>query len=173
MRTYLIDESNNEIIFDLSKTIIHSSELVEFEYAMLIENKLQNVTRIFVRKLARQYFVSKDNKSWKKLAKQDLPGIMLNIDKVYKLYRGYKPSSLSEDGAGDLVTQMPGKIVKILVKENDHVEKGDTLLILEAMKMENEIKSSMTGIVKAIHVKEGQTLEQGILMLEIEGGEHE
>ncbi len=46
-------------------------------------------------------------------------------------------------------------------------KKNTPLIILEAMKMENEIKSSIDGIIEAIHVKEGDNLEQGVLMIEI------
>ena len=63
---------------------------------------------------------------------------------------------------------MPGKVIKIKVKEGDEVKKGDTLLILEAMKMENEIKSGLEGVVKTIHCKEGQALDSGVLMMELE-----
>ena len=66
------------------------------------------------------------------------------------------------------MTQMPGKVVKLLKKEGDAVVKGETVLILEAMKMENEIKAGTDGIVKSINVKEGQALEVGFLMVEIE-----
>lgn len=75
---------------------------------------------------------------------------------------------MSSGAAGELKTQMPGKIIKVMVNEGDPVEKGQTLIILEAMKMENEIKSGMDGTVKTIHVKEGDALEQGILMMEVE-----
>lgn len=63
---------------------------------------------------------------------------------------------------------MPGKVVKVLKKEGDKVLKGETVLILEAMKMENEIKSGAEGTIKIINVKEGQALEAGFLMAEIE-----
>ena len=63
---------------------------------------------------------------------------------------------------------MPGKVVKITVEEGQTVKKGETVLILEAMKMENEIKSGIDGTVKAIHVSEGDALEENVLMLEIE-----
>ena len=55
-----------------------------------------------------------------------------------------------------------------LLAIGDKVEKGQTLLILEAMKMENEIKSGVTGQVKNIHVKMGDALENGVLMIEVE-----
>ncbi len=168
MRTYLIDAEKNEEVIDLTRTLVHSSELIEFDFSKLEDNKLVKSQKLFVRKLAGQYFVSEDNKKWKKLARQAMPRKILNIDKVYDVYRGFKPSGLSGGNEGELLTQMPGKIVKILVSEGDQVTQGQPLIILEAMKMENEIKAGVDGVVKAIHVEEGVALDQGILMLEIE-----
>lgn len=168
MRTYLIDKDSNEHIIALLRTVRHSSELVEFVYATVIDAHEENTKSVFVRKLAGQYFVSLDNNHWKKLARQDLPTIMLNVDTVYQVFRGYKPSGLAGSSETELLTQMPGKVVKILAKEGQSVKVGDTLIVLEAMKMENEIKSAINGVVKKVHVTEGLALEQGVLMLEVD-----
>jgi biotin carboxyl carrier protein len=169
MRTYLIDDDNNEFIVDLTRTHIHSSELVEFRYSMLENHKeFTKTEKVFIRHLAGQYFASHDKIHWCKLARQDMPTRLLNINKVYHIYRGYKPSGLSASAEGELYTQMPGKVVKLVVSVGQQVKKGDTVLVLEAMKMENEIKASSDGVIKSIHVKEGQALEQGVLMMEIE-----
>jgi biotin carboxyl carrier protein len=168
MRTYLIDNDNNELKIDLTRTIKHTSELVEFEFSTVQDNEVVNTEKIFIRKLAGNYFSSVDNESWEKMARQHLPTKMLNVDRVFDVYYGYKPSGLNSGADGELFTKMPGKIIKINVKEGDKVTEGQTLLILEAMKMENEIKSSVDGIVKAVHVSEGDVLEENILMLEVE-----
>lgn len=63
--------------------------------------------------------------------------------------------------------QMPGKIVKIHVKVGDQVTKGQSLLVMEAMKMENEIKATQTGVVEKINVSEGQAVESGADLLVI------
>lgn len=170
MRNYLIDSDKNEYIVDLIKTRTHSAEMVEFEFRTIKDNHEINKETVFIRKLADQYFASTDGIRWNKLARQDSPSIMLNVDKVYKFYQGYKPSSAGAGDEGGLFTQMPGKIVKIMAAIGQRVEKGETLIILEAMKMENEIKCSFTGVVKAIHVKAGDALESGILMMEVEEG---
>jgi biotin carboxyl carrier protein len=60
--------------------------------------------------------------------------------------------------------------VKLNKKVGDKVAKGETVLILEAMKMENEIKSGADGVIKSVNVKEGQALDSGFLMVEIEEG---
>ena len=56
---------------------------------------------------------------------------------------------------------LPGVVTKVIVKEGERVKKGDTLMILEAMKMENEVKSPKDGVVKQITVKEGERVEVG------------
>ncbi|MCJ7577768.1 MAG: biotin/lipoyl-binding protein, partial [candidate division Zixibacteria bacterium] len=63
---------------------------------------------------------------------------------------------------------MPGKIVKILVREGDKVRKGQGLVIVEAMKMENEIRSPGAGIVKKINFKEGNLVDTADLIIELE-----
>lgn len=170
MRNYLIDSDKNEYIVDLIKTRTHSAEMVEFEFRTIKDNHEVNRETVFIKKLADQYFASTDGIGWNKLARQDSPSIMLNVDKVYKFYQGYKPSSAGAGDEGGLFTQMPGKVVKIMATVGQKVEKGQTLIILEAMKMENEIKCGVNGVVKAIHVKAGDALENGILMMEVEEG---
>ncbi len=63
---------------------------------------------------------------------------------------------------------MPGLVLEVAVKAGQEVEKGDALLILEAMKMENVIKSAGAGIVKAIHIEKGKAVEKGELLVEME-----
>lgn len=62
-------------------------------------------------------------------------------------------------GGGLLTAPMPGKVVKVLVREGEKVEEGQSLLILEAMKMQNEFKSPAAGVVAKLHIAEGGTVE--------------
>jgi acetyl/propionyl-CoA carboxylase alpha subunit len=77
--------------------------------------------------------------------------------------------SLKAGGAigsgGDLEAGMPGKIVKVLVEEGQEVKAGDPLLIMEAMKMENEMKASADAKVKKILVSTGDSVERGALLI--------
>jgi len=63
---------------------------------------------------------------------------------------------------------MPGFILDINIKEGQEVKEGDTLLILEAMKMENAITSPNKGVVKSVNIKKGETVEKGQLMIELQ-----
>ncbi|MEX0843135.1 MAG: acetyl-CoA carboxylase biotin carboxyl carrier protein subunit [Gemmatimonadota bacterium] len=63
-------------------------------------------------------------------------------------------------GPSPLTAAMPGLVVKVLVREGDHVEPGDGLLVVEAMKMENELRAGEAGRVSRVHVQEGSVVEK-------------
>ncbi|MFA6178338.1 MAG: sodium-extruding oxaloacetate decarboxylase subunit alpha [Candidatus Methylopumilus sp.] len=69
---------------------------------------------------------------------------------------------------GCVTTAMPGSIVEVKVKAGDKVNAGDAVLVIEAMKMENEIQAPKSGIVVAVHVKKGDTVTPDESLLEIQ-----
>lgn len=69
---------------------------------------------------------------------------------------------------GAITAILPDKIVELRVREGDAVKQGDVVAILEAMKMENELKASQDGIVRAVHVRVGDDVEQHQVVIEIE-----
>ncbi|MBT5421098.1 MAG: biotin/lipoyl-binding protein [Candidatus Cloacimonetes bacterium] len=77
------------------------------------------------------------------------------------------PSKPVAASAGSVLAPIPGLILRILVKEGDSVNAGDPVLILEAMKMESEITSTVTGVVKNISVKEGTSVQEGETLIEV------
>ncbi|MGD2294826.1 MAG: biotin/lipoyl-binding protein [Candidatus Aminicenantes bacterium] len=68
----------------------------------------------------------------------------------------------------DVKTSMPGKIIKVLVNEGDRVAEGQAVLILEAMKMQNEIKSPQAGQITRIVPRAGDSVEAGALLYSVE-----
>jgi len=85
-----------------------------------------------------------------------------------KRLRGVRGDAEHGDGTAEIKTAMPGKIVRILVAEGNEVEKGDGVIVVEAMKMQNEMKAPKAGIVKQINVKEGDTVNAGDILTIIE-----
>ena len=77
-------------------------------------------------------------------------------------------SNASSAKVNDLKAPMPGLIVDIKVQVGDTVKKGDTILILEAMKMENVLKATGEGIIKAIKIAPKQNVEKNQVMIEFE-----
>lgn len=74
----------------------------------------------------------------------------------------------SSTGGHQVQAPLPGNIFKILTKEGDTVSKGDTLLIMEAMKMENNVMADKDGTVKEIKVKEGDAVLQSDVLIVLE-----
>ena len=70
-------------------------------------------------------------------------------------------------GGGSLGASMPGQITKVLVAEGDIVERGQTLVMLEAMKMEIKVAAPHAGRVKKVKVKQGQVVDRGQALVEI------
>jgi biotin carboxyl carrier protein len=67
-----------------------------------------------------------------------------------------------------VVAPMPGKILDVLVELNSEIKEGEPLIILEAMKMQNEILSQVSGVVRKIHIKQNDSVMKDDVMLEIE-----
>jgi biotin carboxyl carrier protein len=81
---------------------------------------------------------------------------------------GAAQSGLQFQGRQMVSVPMPGKVIAVLVTVGDAVELGQGLVIVEAMKMENEVRSPISGEVKEIKVKPGDTVEGGALLVIVE-----
>jgi len=68
----------------------------------------------------------------------------------------------------EIVAPMPGKVLSVLVQEGQEVASGDGLLILEAMKMENRILAEAPAVVRRVHVVDGQMVDGGAVLIELE-----
>ncbi len=82
--------------------------------------------------------------------------------------RGREERRASAHGPESVTTVMPGRVVRVLVREGEKVEAGQGLVVVEAMKMENEIPAPRPGRVAALHVEPGRDVEAGATLLVIE-----
>ena len=73
-------------------------------------------------------------------------------------------------GAVRVTTPMPGKVVRVLVSPGDRVALRQGLVVVEAMKMENELRSPKEGVVREVHVSEGMPVEAGRLLVVVDDG---
>ena len=90
-----------------------------------------------------------------------LGGATVSIDMIDPLAARRKRREDEMGGGGVVKALMPGRVVRVLVAKGDTVRKGAGLLILEAMKMENEIQAPTDGVVEQLFVEAGQTVEAG------------
>jgi len=85
-----------------------------------------------------------------------------------KRLRGASVAGAHADGATRIVAPMPGKVVRVLVKVGDQIAAGSGLLVVEAMKMQNEMKSPKAGIVMALNYEVGSTVNGGDVLAVVE-----
>jgi biotin carboxyl carrier protein len=85
-----------------------------------------------------------------------------------KRLRSGQNSDRHHHGAAEIRAQMPGKVVRVQIEAGAAVEKGTGLVVVEAMKMQNEMKSPRAGVVVSINVKPGDTVNAGDVLAVIE-----
>ncbi|MEL7589647.1 MAG: acetyl-CoA carboxylase biotin carboxyl carrier protein subunit [Prolixibacteraceae bacterium] len=111
-----------------------------------------------------------------------VPASRPKVYTAYTLYHTYEPEVIDAasryirnrgnggviQGTNRITAPMPGKIVKVLVEAGQHVQKGQTAVIMSAMKMESEYKAPADGLVKSVHVRPGTTVESNQVLVEFE-----
>ena len=83
----------------------------------------------------------------------------------HRLIKRFASAGTSAHSHMDIRASMPGMVVRIVAEEGTRVKRGEAVLILEAMKMENEIRSPIDGIVKELKVQQGRAVEKGDLLV--------
>lgn len=85
-----------------------------------------------------------------------------------KRLRGAANADANADGAANIVTMMPGKVVRVIAEVGTQVSAGDSIIVVEAMKMQNEMKAPKDGTVKEIRFEVGATVNAGDVLAVIE-----
>lgn len=90
------------------------------------------------------------------------------LDERTRAIRDITAESRKASGPASLSAPMPGLIVRVSVAVGDEVQAGQGLIVMEAMKMENELRASVAGIVKNVLVEPGKAVEKGSLLIEFQ-----
>ncbi len=90
------------------------------------------------------------------------------LDERARTIRELSGKSAGPTGPAPLIAPMPGLIVRVNAKPGDEVQAGQGLVVMEAMKMENELRAPAAGRVRAIHAAPGTAVEKGTVLVELE-----
>ena len=127
----------------------------------------QPVYSLIVDGKSHESYVQRGDENWQVLLRGRLYPVTVEDERENRL-RAAAGSGVSESGEFHLKALMPGLVVAIPVAEGQAVKKGEVLLILESMKMQNELKAPRDGIVNRIKVKAGESVEQKQPLLSIQ-----
>jgi biotin carboxyl carrier protein len=90
------------------------------------------------------------------------------IDERTRHIRSLTGAGERSRGAGVLRAPMPGLVVRVQAESGQPVAAGAGIVVLEAMKMENELRTTAAGVIKAVHARAGETVEKGQILVEFE-----
>ena len=153
-----VDQHQN---FDFSTDELKELDLVPngaLKYHVLEKNQSFRVEIIQADFYKKEYTISVNSKTYH-LKISDALDLM--IDKM-----GFSLNDSKK--TNEILAPMPGIIIEVELKPGDAVKEGDTILILEAMKMENSIKCPKDGVIKSVLVKKGSAVEKNKLLIELE-----
>jgi len=153
---YAIDSKADDLLVNDTEIKADIKQLSSDTWHIIEQLKSYNVTLINFDKVAKTAQIRVNNNIYNITAK----------DRFDLLLDQMGLTDLTSTKVSELKAPMPGLVLKVFVEEGATVQKGDSLFILEAMKMENIIKSPVDGVVKAIKVKPGDKLEKGQVLLQ-------
>ena len=90
------------------------------------------------------------------------------LDERTRAIRDLSAASTGPTGPAPILAPMPGMIVRVSVKVGDTVEAGQGVVVMEAMKMENELRATAAGVVRSVDVEAGMAVEKGALLVALE-----
>jgi len=157
MADFIVKTGDN-LTFEINRSDVEDLDIIQNEdgsYNLIYENKSYHLDIINSKINDKTYSVSVNGKE-----------IDLNIkDSLDQMLDKMGFSNNKKHSSGEIKSPMPGMVLHIDVEEGQEIEKGDTLLVLEAMKMENLIKAHANGIIKAVKVKEGEAVSKNQVLL--------
>jgi len=127
----------------------------------------QPVYSLIVDGKSHESYVQRGDEDWQVLLRGRLYPVTVEDEREKRL-RAAAGAGVAESGEYNLKAPMPGLVVAIPVVEGQAVKKGQVLLILESMKMQNELKSPRDGMVNRIKVKAGESVEQKQPLLSVQ-----
>jgi pyruvate carboxylase subunit B len=89
------------------------------------------------------------------------------LDERTRAIRDLSGATAQASGPAPLLAPMPGLIVRVNVQAGDNVQAGQAVVVMEAMKMENDLRTQSSGIVSSVRVKPGDTVEKGAVLVEL------
>lgn len=145
----IIKQTNGHVEFELEGKTFRFDRQAEHLITSKLDNNSTNRHQVFSKKFGEKTFLAIQSRSF-------------IVEDAAVLARG--------GGAlhGAMVSPMPGKILKIMKKVGDSIAQGESILVMEAMKMEHTIKASSDGVISKLNVSEGQQVDGGLILVELE-----
>lgn len=169
MHKQLLNHLGNsfEVHIDIKNEHEISAEINGERTEVSVQKVAGNVFSVFQGERLLMVYVAEDREK----IYVSINGEQYRFDKAAQRKAGYRPGmDTSRPEGNEICAPMPGKLLKLFVKEGQEINANDRLFIVEAMKMENEVRAGRSGVIKKINFKENDLLSVGEPVIELEGG---
>ena len=162
---YITTVDDTEYLVEIvdEKHISINGKIVEVDFESVSG---QPVYSLIVDGKSHESYVQQGDDNWQVLLRGRLYPVTVEDEREKRL-RAAAGSDVAESGEFHLKAPMPGLVVAIPVEEGQEIKKGQVILILESMKMQNELKSPRDGTIGRIRVKTGESVEQKQTLLSV------
>ncbi len=147
------DSDQLQVSIGDEKLVIETCQLSDHLFSLTVDGRSR---RVFVAQYQERTYVHIGGK------------VIILEDAAKETNQQRSGAGASGPSTGAITSQMPGNLIKVMVQEGDTVEEGQALVIVEAMKMENEIRSPSHGVVKSVNFSVGDLVDAGVPIVELE-----
>jgi biotin carboxyl carrier protein len=151
------------IIIDRDDQIIVNGQVYNIDFQQLSEGGMLS---LLLNNHSLEAVVEERDETWEVLLRGELYSIYVQDERAYRLAKA-RGTAVEASGEALVKSPMPGLIVAVPVETGQVVKKGDQVVILESMKMENELRSPRDGVVLRVHVEQGASVEKDQLLVTI------
>ena len=157
---YITTVNDEEFVIEIDHDdeIVVNGERYEIDFQQLTEDG--NELSLILNKRSLEAVAEERDGVWQILTLGELYSVNVQDEYAYRLAQA-RGEDAHETGDAAVKSPMPGLIVNVVVEEGDTVAKGDKVVILESMKMENELRAPRDGVVGRISVSAGDSVEKG------------
>ncbi len=158
-----VNEKEYEIIIESEHAVIVNGERHEIDFQYLDGG---GILSLLLNHRSLEAVINEHDDTWEVLTKGELYSVQVQDERAYRLAQA-RGTAVTVTGEVSINSPMPGLIVSVPVAEGEVVHKGDKVIILESMKMENELRSPRDGVISRVLVNQGDSVEKDQVLLVI------
>lgn len=168
---YYTKVNEKEFIIDIGEddTILVNDAPYTIDFKIL---PISGLASLLINNQSLEAVVEERDEHWEVLTEGELYNVNVLDERAFRLAQA-RGTTLGDSGETAVKSPMPGVIIKVLVKEGDLIEQGQQVVILESMKMENELKAQRGGVVTAVNIAAGASVDKDQVLVVIEEPEEE
>ncbi len=152
-----VNEKEFEIVIDQDDAILVNGERFAIDFQALPDG---GVASLLLNNHSFEAVVEEREETWEVLVRGELYPVTVQDERAYRLAKA-RGGETAVSGDAVIKSPMPGIIIAAPVAEGEPLQKGDKVIILESMKMENELRAPRDGVVARVAVKPGDSVEKG------------